>query len=166
MTAGTDETQPQTLLPQEKLERAPSRASIAGHPIHPMLIPFPIAFLTGAFVTDIVFWQSGNELWAHFSRWLIIGGIIMAVVAALAGLIDFLGLKKARQVLSGWFHLFTAVAAVAFSTANAIIRWEEPTSGVLPVGIVLSGIVTVILLFVGWFGGHLVYRHGVGVEHR
>ena len=65
-----------------------STASIAGHPIHPMLIPFPIAFFIGAFVCDIAYWQTTNASWATAAIWLIGAGLVTAALAAVVGLID------------------------------------------------------------------------------
>jgi uncharacterized membrane protein len=59
-----------------------SIASIAGHPLHPMLIPFPIAFLVAAFAFDVAFWQTANTFWASASVWLLGAGIVMAALAA------------------------------------------------------------------------------------
>src|SRR5213075_686831 len=73
-----------------------STASIAGHPIHPMLIPFPVAFFVGAFVCDIVFWRTGNPYWATTSLWLLGAGLVMAALAAVVGLIDVLGEPRIR----------------------------------------------------------------------
>jgi uncharacterized membrane protein len=66
-----------------------SIASIGGHPIHPMLVPFPIVCFVGAFVTDLVYWRSMSFIWATFSVWLLTAGLIMAAAAAIVGLIDF-----------------------------------------------------------------------------
>jgi uncharacterized membrane protein len=65
-----------------------STASIAGHPLHPMLIPFPIAFFVAAFVCDLAFWQTGNTLWPTASLWLIGAGLAMAALAAVVGATD------------------------------------------------------------------------------
>jgi len=73
-----------------------STASIAGHPIHPMLIPFPIAFFVATFVCDVVFWQTSNAMWATAAVWLLGAGIVMAALAALAGLPDVLGEPRIR----------------------------------------------------------------------
>jgi len=67
-----------------------STARIAGHPIHPMLVPFPIACFVGVFLTDLVYWRTADMLWADFSTWLVTVGLIMACLAAIAGLVDFL----------------------------------------------------------------------------
>jgi uncharacterized membrane protein len=82
-----------------------STASIAGHPIHPMIIPFPVAFLVTAFVTDLAFWSTGNATWATVSMWLLGAGIIMALVAALFGFTDFLGEQRIRDITDAWLHM-------------------------------------------------------------
>ena len=66
-------------------------AHIAGHPIHPMLIPFPIAFLVATFVCDLVFWRTGNSGWSTAALYLLGAAILMAALAAVAGLMDFFG---------------------------------------------------------------------------
>ena len=73
-----------------------STAKIAGHPIHPMLIPFPIAFFVGTFACDIAYWVTGNANWAMVTPWLLGAGIIMAALAALAGLTDVIGEERIR----------------------------------------------------------------------
>jgi uncharacterized membrane protein len=66
-------------------------AQIAGHPIHPMLIPFPVAFLVATLVSDLIFWRTGNPGWATASLWLLGAALVMAALAAVAGLTDFFG---------------------------------------------------------------------------
>ena len=75
-----------------------STASIAGHPIHPMLIPFPVVFLVTAFVSDFVFWATDYEIWATASVWFLGAGIVMALVAALFGFTDFIGDSRIRDI--------------------------------------------------------------------
>ena len=65
-----------------------STAQIAGHPIHPMVIPFPIACFVLALVSDLAFWKTSNDFWATASLWLLGIGLIMAAVAAAMGLIS------------------------------------------------------------------------------
>ncbi len=62
-----------------------STAQIAGHPSHPMLIPFPIAFFVSAFVCDLVYWQTAAPAWTTAALWMLGAGIVMAALAALAG---------------------------------------------------------------------------------
>ena len=73
-----------------------STASIAGHPIHPMLIPFPIAFFVGTFACDLVYWQTSNSAWAAATPWLLGAGLVMAALAAVMGLIDVFGDQQIR----------------------------------------------------------------------
>lgn len=142
-----------------------STASIIGHPIHPMLIPFPIAFLMAALVTDIVAWVQGDPFWARASMWLLVAGLCSGALAAIPGLVDFLSIRLVRAHRAGWIHLGGNVLVLLVALANLMTRIPEPVDRVAPSGIILS-VVTVILLGVtGWYGGELAYRHGIGV-HR
>src|SRR5918994_7662153 len=64
-----------------------STAQIAGHPLHPMLIPFPVAFLVATLVSDLIFWRTGNSGWSTASLYLLGAALVMAALAAVAGLI-------------------------------------------------------------------------------
>ena len=75
-----------------------STASILGHPIHPMLIPFPIAFFVTTLISDLAFQQTGNPFWATASLWLLGAGLVMAGLAAVVGLIDVLGTPREAPV--------------------------------------------------------------------
>jgi hypothetical protein len=75
-----------------------STAQVAGHPIHPMLIPFPVAFLVATLVSDLIFLRTGNPGWATASLWLLGAALVMAALAAVAGLIDFLGDERIRDL--------------------------------------------------------------------
>ncbi len=140
-----------------------STASIAGHPIHPMLIPFPIAFFVGTFVCDLVFWAGGGTGWFASTLYLLGAGLIIAGLAAIAGLTDVLGDAQIRSLGTAWWHAGGNVVAVLIELANWILRYSEGSAAVLPTGIVLSAVVVCILLFTGWKGWELVYRGRVGV---
>ena len=141
-----------------------STASIAGHPIHPMLVPFPIAFLVGALLTDITYLKSGWAMWAYASSWLIGAGIATALLAALFGFIDFLGERRIRRLKPAWYHMIGNLIAVLLSIANFVVHMRDGALAVEGLGITLSAIVVLLLMFNGWLGGHLVYRHGVAVR--
>lgn len=144
-----------------------SKAQFRGHPLHPMLIPFPLAFLTGAFFADVLgvafeapgFWITA---W-HLS----IAGVVMGLVAAVPGLVDYVftvpprssGKRRATQ------HLAVNVGAVALFASTWFIRGdaEIPPD---PAILLLEGIGVVLLVMGGWMGGTLVYRNQVGVDHR
>lgn len=88
----------------------PSTVSVVGHPIHPILVQFPIAFLVGALLTDAVFWFTGDVFWAKASFWLIVGGLVGGLVAALTGILDFLRIPRVRKRTAGWAHMFLNIA--------------------------------------------------------
>lgn len=142
-----------------------STAQIGGHPVHPMLIPFPITCLVGAFVTDLLFLNTGDSGFAHASQWLIGFGIGTALLAATFGLIDYMGDDRIRRLGTALQHMIANVSAVVVSIINFAVRLENPTD-VGSLGVYLSGAVVLILLYSGWLGGHLVYHHGVAVQDK
>lgn len=142
-----------------------STAKIGGHPIHPMLVPFPIVCFIGAFVTDIVFISSGEVAWAMASHWLLGAGLGLAGLAATAGLIDFFGDPLVRGHGDAVKHMIANIFAVTLEAVNLVLRLGNPDF-IGSTGVYLSGIVVLILLYSGWKGGELVFRHGVGVLDR
>jgi uncharacterized membrane protein len=141
-----------------------STASFAGHPIHPMLVPIPIVCFVAAFVTDIVYWRSAAMLWANMSAWLLAIGLLFSAFAAAAGLIDFFGERRIRQLRSAWIHALGNTAVVILSIINAFIHSRDAYTSVVPTGLILSALVVLILLVTGWNGWSMVYRHRVGVR--
>jgi uncharacterized membrane protein len=141
-----------------------STASIAGHPIHPMLIPFPIAFFVATFVCDLVFWGTRDASWYDATLWLLGAGLIMAALAAVVGLTDVLGDARIRNLSTAWLHAAANVIAVLIELYNWYSRYQQGSAAVLPTGLILSAIVVAILLFSGWKGWEMVYRYRVGVS--
>lgn len=141
-----------------------STAQIAGHPIHPMLVPFPIVCFIGALVTDIAYWRTAQMMWADFSAWLLVIGLIMGGLAAIAGLIDFLSNRLIRAQAPAWPHMVGNIVAMLLALLNAFVHTRDAWTSVVPVGLILSVLVVLILLVTGWLGGELVYRHGVGAS--
>ena len=140
-----------------------STAQIAGHPLHPMLIPFPVAFLVATLVSDLIFWQTRNPAWSTASLWLLGAALVMAALAALAGLTDFLGDSRIRSLSAAWHHMLGNVIAVLLSLWNWYRRYETGEAAVLPTGLIISAVVVLILLYTGWRGWEMVYRHRVAV---
>jgi uncharacterized membrane protein len=139
-----------------------STATIGGHPIHPMLVPFPIVCFIGALVADIAFLHYGNHGWAVGGRILLLVGLIMAALAAVAGLTDFAG-EKRIQGPDAVKHMLANVAAVVIELVNLILRWHNDAA-IPKIGVYLSVLVVLILIYSGWKGGDLVYKHGMGVH--
>lgn len=141
-----------------------STASIAGHPIHPMLIPFPVAFFVATLVCDLVFASNGDPGWAAATEWLLGAGLIMAALAAVVGLIDVFGDERIRNLRDAWLHAGGNVVIVLIELYNWYIRYSGGAEAILPTGLILSLISVLILLFTGWKGWEMVYRHRVGVS--
>jgi uncharacterized membrane protein len=97
------------------------------------------------------------------SPWLLGAGIIMAALAALAGLTDVIGEKRIRSLADAWWHAGGNVIVVLIELYNWYSRYSEGAAAVVPKGLILSLVVTCILLFTGWKGWEMVYRHRVGV---
>ena len=140
-----------------------SSANFYGHPIHPMLVLFPVAFFVATFLADLAFWYSGNGLWVTASLWLLGAGLVMAALAAIAGLIDFLGDARIRNISDAWQHAIGNVLAVLISLASFYWRYRHGNAAILPAGLLMSLVVVCILLFTGWKGGELVFVHRVAV---
>jgi uncharacterized membrane protein len=141
-------------------------AQIAGHPIHPMLVPVPIVCFVGALLTDIAYYATANMIWADFSAWLITVGVIVGVLAAIAGLIDFLGNRHIRAKAPAWPHVLGNLLVLVLSIFNLFVHSRDAWTSVVPTGLILSVIVVLILPVTGWLGWSMVYRYGVGVARR
>ena len=140
-----------------------STAQIGGHPIHPMLIPFPIVCFIGTFLADIIYVQSGDNGWASASYWLLGIGLATAALAAIAGLTDYLGDDRIRRLGDALKHMLANVAAVVIEAVNLALRIDN-RDFIGSTGVWLSGLVVLLLLYSGWKGGELVYKHGIGVH--
>ena len=142
-----------------------STAKIADHPIHPMLIPFPIVCFVGTLVTDIVYSRNLDPGWATASHWLLGIGLVMAALAAATGLTDYLGDQQLRGLGDALKHMLANVTAVVLEVVNFVLRLNNDDF-IASTGVWISAVVVLILLYSGWKGGDLVYRHGVGVHDR
>lgn len=140
-----------------------STASIAGHPLHPLLVPFPIACFVGTLVTDIAYAETANMQWANFSAWLLIAGLVMGTLAAIAGIVDFLGEPRIRSLAAAWVHGIGNGIAMVLAIFNFFLHSRDAYTSVVPTGLILSVLTVLIFVVTGWLGGELVFRHRVGV---
>jgi uncharacterized membrane protein len=129
-----------------------------------MLVPFPIACFVGALVTDIAYYATAEMMWADFSAWLLVVGVIMGVLAAIAGLTDFLGNRMIRALRPAWPHMLGNLVVLVLATINALLHSRDAWTSVYPTGLILSAVVALIMSVTGWLGWSMVHRHGVGVN--
>ena len=142
-----------------------SRIKVAGHPLHPMLIVFPLGLLATAVAFDIAALVSKDTEWFNISFWMIAAGIIGGLLAALPGLVDWVAVPRGTRAKSiGLWHGVGNVVVVLLFAISWFIRRgnnNEPTAGAL----VLSFAAVVLALITGCLGGELVDRLGVGVDN-
>lgn len=144
-----------------------ARAQFRSHPIHPMLVAFPIGLWIGSFAFDVAAIAGGDSALAAAGFYAVIGGCAGAVLAAVAGTTDLFGVVPPRSSAKkrGYTHALLNVIALALFIVVAARRGG---AGAMPDGfsILLSGIGVVLILCSGWLGGTLVYRNQIGVDHR
>jgi uncharacterized membrane protein/nitrite reductase/ring-hydroxylating ferredoxin subunit len=143
-----------------------SKASIKGHPIHPILIPFPIAFLIGATGFDILGVISNSQSFISTGKYLTFAGIAVALVAAIPGIIDYFftvpphSSGKKRATKHGLLNILTVIL---FSIALFLKTQQNTNFSAI---LLIEGIGIVLLAFAGWMGGTLAYRNQIGVDIR
>jgi uncharacterized membrane protein len=140
-----------------------SKAKVMEHPIHPILVPFPLGLLTTSVVFDVVHLLAGGVKWAEISFWMIAAGVIGGLLAAVFGLIDWLAIPSGTRAKAvGLGHGLSNVLMVALFAVSWLLRTGAPGNpGVLP--IVLSFLGVGLASLGGYLGGELVFRLGIGV---
>ncbi|MBD8065653.1 DUF2231 domain-containing protein [Devosia sp. PTR5] len=139
-----------------------SAIAVAGHPVHAMLVHFPIALVVSTLGTDLFYWWTGDTFWLEVGTWAAAFAFIFGVVAALAGTLELLAVPGIRVRVASWNHAVAAMVLLAITAANAGLRIHMPDQ-VLPSGLALSLLSTMAAGFAGWHGGKLVFDHGVGL---
>jgi uncharacterized membrane protein/nitrite reductase/ring-hydroxylating ferredoxin subunit len=143
-----------------------SKANFKSHPIHPMLVSFPLAFFPGSLIADVAAYITDNGEFWRVGYWLQIAGVVFALLAAIPGFIDFLfivppkssGKKRAAQ------HGLLNVGVVIIFLFNWFYRQRADASYQLIIGIDVIG--TILVSISGWLGGTLAYRNQIGIDHR
>lgn len=143
-----------------------TKFKLLGHPVHPMLVVFPLGLLSTAVLFDLVYLAFGNDELAVAAFWAIAAGVVGGLLAALFGLWDWLAIpKETRAKRIGLLHGAGNIVVTALFLVSWLARTGDPTylpDNVLPLvlGLVGAG----IALFTAWLGGELVYRLRVGVD--
>ncbi|MBZ5488937.1 DUF2231 domain-containing protein [Halomonas aquamarina] len=140
-----------------------SRAAIAGHPLHPLMVHFPVAALMALVACDLGYWYTSDPFWLRVGLWLAGIGAFGGWFASLAGIVDLVSVGQIRRLITGWSHAIIAVVMLSLASLNWLIRFNDPTL-VLPWGILVSLVTGGLVALTGWLGGQLVYEHAVGVE--
>ncbi len=143
-----------------------SRAKLFGHPIHPMLIPFPLGLLPTSVLFDVVYLLTGNGKWAEISFWMITVGVVGGMAATVFGAIDLERVPDGTRAKAvGIVHAVSAGGLMALFAVSWLLRLGAPGGpGAIPIILSLMGLGLAGLT--GWFGGELIARLGVGVSRE
>ena len=141
-----------------------SRAKLFGHPIHQQLIVFPLGLLAMAVIFDVISFATRNLHWTEMAFYMIGAGIVTGLLAAVFGLIDWLGIPSNTRAKSiGAIHGIGNVLVVLLFAASFYWRYSDPLHAPIS-AYALSFLGFFGALFTGWLGGELVNRLGVGVD--
>src|SRR5579862_3597868 len=141
-----------------------SKAKLVGHPIHQMLVVFPLGLLATAVIFDGLTFLLRNSAWSTAAFYMIGAGIVGGLVAAVFGLIDWLAIPHATRAkaVGAWHGLGNVVVVILF-VGSWIMRWNAPGDP-STLAIVLSFLGVIMALVTGWLGGELMDRLGVGID--
>ena len=142
-----------------------SKASIAGHPVHPMIIPFPLALWTTSFVVDVLFYFLRHPTLLIISKFMIGAGCLGAVAAAIPGIIDWLAIQNGEVKKAANWHARLNIAALVVFAISFFLRlgsYSEIVGRKLTIPFLLSLVGMILISISGWLGGELVFRYGVG----
>ena len=144
-----------------------SPASIAKHPIHPMLIVFPVGLWIFSLISDVIYaMRWGPTVWRDVAFYTMAGGIGGALLSAIPGLIDLVSLTDSRVKRIGIWHMIINLLAVALFCVNLWLRMPNTTTSIAIEPIWLSVAGVILIAISGWLGGEMVHVHGVSVVQR
>ena len=142
-----------------------SKANIGGHPIHPMLIPFPLALWGTSFAVDVLFYFLRHPTLLVIAKFMIAAGCLGAIAAAIPGIIDWLAIKTGDVKRVANWHARLNVAALVVFAISLLLRtgsYSELVGRRLTLPFLLSLVGVILILISGWLGGELVFRYGSG----
>lgn len=142
-----------------------SRVRALGHPVHPMLVAFPVALYITGFIFDLIAVSSDNGTFAQVGFWCITAGLIGALLAAVTGLADWTGIPSGTRAKSiGLRHGLLNSAALVLFVISWALRITAPEHRPSVVLVIVEFVAVLIAGAAAWLGGELVDRLGVGVD--
>ncbi|EMD82824.1 DUF2231 domain-containing protein [Pacificimonas flava] len=147
-----------------KFDRAESKIAVAGHPIHAMLVAFPIGLTGCAFGADLFYWWTGDLFWARAAIWGAGMAFLMGLAAGVSGTVELLSVPGIRARAASWTHFVVAMTLLSILGANWGFRLYGYEKALLPWGLMLSALSAGMALFAGWHGGKLVFDYQVGTS--
>lgn len=169
--------------PARNLTRMKTKASIAGHPLHPMLIGFPIALYPTALIFDLVWLWRADPIWMSAAFWTLSLAVLFTIIAIVPGLIDyFASVPEGDAKKTATRHMILGFVIVTLGIGGLALRWVSgayttgaaetvdaaaaPTGALTWAAIGINVVTSLLLIAQGWLGGDLVYNYGMGVNRR
>jgi len=140
-----------------------SLIAVAGHPIHAMLVAFPIALIISTLGCDIFYWYTADPFWTRAALWASGFAFWLGILASIAGTAELLLVPGIRKRAASWNHAVVAVTLISIAGTNWGLRIGDAEAAVLPVGLCLSVLASIFVGLAGWHGGKLVFDHGIGI---
>lgn len=147
-----------------KLEPIHSLMSISGHPIHPMLIHFPVAMLVAVIATDFAWLVTADSFWARAGVWLTGAGAAGVWISGLIGLIDLVCVSRIRRLTTAWTHAVLAVMVLSLASLNWLLRIDDAQANIIPWGLYVSLLTGGMISLTSFLGGRLVFEFAVGID--
>jgi uncharacterized membrane protein len=137
-------------------------ASFRKHPIHPMLVVFPLGLWIFSLISDVIFLLGKNPVWNDIAFYTMAGGLVGALLAAVPGVIDMFSIADPKPGEIAWNHMIVNIVTTAAFGLNLYLRIVLEPGAFFPILLSLIGVL--MLGYSGWLGGELAYVHGVGVQ--
>jgi uncharacterized membrane protein len=148
------------------VEEVPSNVKVLGHPLHPILVTFPIAFLSSTLLADALSVFTGGRMWPRISAYSLTAGIASGLMAATAGALDYFTQEKIRRHEVARYHMVSNAVTITLAFINLLTRKGREDKRVGAGRLLLSLLMNSVLMLGGWFGGELVYKHKIGVDSK
>jgi uncharacterized membrane protein len=161
MVEATGENNPVTSKVAEK--GTESLVALAGHPIHAMMVAFPIALTLATLGSDVFYWWTADPFWARAALWACGAAFWLGIAAGIAGTAELLLVPGIRNRAASWTHAIAAMMLLSILGLNWGLRLNADETVILPLGLALSCLSTLFVGIAGWHGGKLVFDHGIGI---
>lgn len=143
-----------------------SKVAFASHPIHAMLVAFPISLAVCTVGADLFYWWTGDAFWARAALWTTGVGFFMGLLSGLSGTAELLLVPGIRARAASWTHFIFAMTLLSAFGLNWGIRLTGFEEAVLPYGLLLSLLVAALTALTGWHGGKLVFDYQIGTASQ
>lgn len=134
------------------MARARSMLVAARRPFHKTPMAVANACFVGTLLTDVAYWRSAEMMWADFSAWLLLAGLVVGVLAVLAALVDFFTGRFSGQAGPVWPYLLGSLVVLVISLFNSLLHSRDAWTSVVPTGLILSAVAVIVILLLGLLG--------------